>query len=156
MRDGTYTFYTIQSRITAKSPWCKPEEPLVKEPEGKDWSFIGAAFIDAGEPWSGTGNNYKPKYRVPHNEVRDVWSCTGYEGWWTLRYAELAIKRLRRADKQGAFDCKDTYKKVEQAIRHAFRIVKVTVSKAVIPVEETKRKRTFKVKKNRRLAVKSK
>lgn len=129
MRDGTFTYYTLQHRTTHKSPWLKPDGPL--EPvEEKEWSFSSWDFFGGvAEPWHGTGNDWRPKFKEAHDETHSVWANTGCHGWWSLKFAVKGLKRVRKADAKGKFDCFDGYRHHEQAVRHEFRLVKVTVSK---------------------------
>lgn len=148
MKDGTFTFYTLQHRTTHRSPWLKPNEPL-ELVEDHGWSFSSwDVFGGTAEPWHGSGNDYRPKYRVAHDETHSVWANTGWHGWWSLEYAVKGLRRVRAADAKGKFDVRDRYRHHEQAVRHEFRLVKVTVSKktevltpeevmeALVPAEE--------------------
>jgi len=138
MIDGDFTFYTLQYRTTHKSPWLEPDgklKPLKKE----EWRLCSwDVFGRTAEPWDGKGNNYKPKHRKSYDETHAVWSCTSYHGWWSLKYAVNGLMRVREADTKGRFDSRDGYGKLHQAVRHEFRIVKITVSKKteVVSCEE--------------------
>ena len=129
MDDGDFIYYTLQHRCTHKSPWLKPEGKL--EPVGdKDWSFSSWEFFGGtAEPWHGRGNDYRPKYKEAHDETHDVWACTSHHGWWTLKYAVKGLRRVQAADAEGKFDSRDGYKNHSQAVRHEFRLVKITTSK---------------------------
>lgn len=141
LEDGAYTYYAIQSRVTHLSPHNKPNEPLEHVSNvldgygrpylerGGDWaSGIGNCYA---EPWVGGGNDFRPKYKESHDEKHDVWSKTGGSGWWTLKYAVLAMQRLRKASEEGDLNYKDSYNKITQAVRYEFRIIKISVSKKV-------------------------
>ena len=60
-----------------------------------------------------------------------MWAKTGGSGWWTLKYAVLAMRRLSKGSQAGKLNYKDGYNKVTQAVRYEFRIVKISVSKKV-------------------------
>lgn len=128
MKDGNYTYYTIQHRSVAESPWCKPKEPLVPV-EDKNWSF--SSFDHFGPSFDrhkGTGNDWRPVNSAASRESHDVWATTGHHGWWTLKFAVIALRHVRKDDAKGKYDCFGPYKEHCQAIRHEFRIVKLTVS----------------------------
>lgn len=131
MIDGNFVFYTIQHRRTHESPWLQPNGPLTLLKE-REWSFSSwDHFGYVAEPWHGSGNNYKPKYKKSHDETHDVWSKTGYHGWWTVGYAIKAMSRLTNGSEQGKFNSKDGYGKVHQSLRYEFRIVRVEISRKV-------------------------
>jgi hypothetical protein len=125
MIDGNFTYYTFQHRYTHKSPWLNPQGKLKKvfdqEWHNSNWDVFGKV----AEPW----NNYKPKYPISHKETYEVYCSVGRHGWWSLKYAEKALKRLQKAQSKGRLDYKDGYNNVCQTIRYEFRIVKITVSK---------------------------
>ena len=138
LEDGAYTYYAIQSRVTHLSPHNKPEAPLVSveklddgfgRPYSREWHGMVGEYI--AEPWEGSGNDYKPKHRKSHDEKHSVWAKTGGSGWWTLKYAVLAMRRLSKGSQAGKLNYKDGYNKVTQAVRYEFRIVKISVSKKV-------------------------
>lgn len=128
---GSHTYYAIQSRVTHLSPWCKPDGPLEHVETGGDWGGGPSSGDGYAEPWAGSGNDYKPKYKKSHDEKHDVWAKTGGTGWWTLKYAVLAMRRLQKASAEGKLNYKDSYNKETQAVRYEFRIIKVSVSKKV-------------------------
>ena len=131
MQDGEYTYYTLQHRRTHESPWLKPKGKLkdVRQ-EHQEWNFSSwDVFGGTAEPWHGSGNDYKPKYRKAHDETHDVWACTGRHGWWSLKYAVKGLKRVQEAQAKGKFDSYDGYRHHNQALRYEFRLVKVTLSK---------------------------
>jgi hypothetical protein len=128
MKDGNYIYYTIQHRSVSRSPWLKPEEPLVPATIQQwcfsSWDHFGASL----DPHTGTGNEWHAVDKAASNEIHTVWSLTGSNGWWTLRFAIAALKQIRKDDSKGKYDCFDSYKNHQQAIRHEFRIMKLTVS----------------------------
>ena len=143
MQNGTFVFYTIQSRMTHMSPDDHPDKPLVKiefmwdgfgKPYENTWSSelaLGSGGKYIAEPWCGTGNNYKPKYKKSHDQMHDVWSKTGCFGWWDLKYAIRGMQRVKKASEQGKLGYKDRNNKLTQIIRYEFRIAKISVSKLV-------------------------
>lgn len=137
MIDGTFTFFAIQHRCTHESPWLEPEvRPLTKKKVTEDdWAFGWDSFCSAYEPWEGRGNDRKPKYRAAYNQSHDVWAKTGRHGWWSLRFAALALQRARVASEEGRFDSEHMGKKT-CALRYEFRIVKITVSKETFLVSQ--------------------
>lgn len=127
MRDGDYTYYTIQFRYTHQSEWLKPEGPL--EPYETEWMMTGSDGFGKGlDPWEGRGNDYKPKFRESHEERRAVRFATGSGGWWTLKFAADAITRVRLLDMEGVFDPTDTRGEKTRAIRRQYRVIKVHVT----------------------------
>jgi len=131
MRDGTFTFYALQHRRTHESSWGKPEGKLKKIKKKDKWAFSSWDYFGAtAEPWYGRGNDWRPKHRKSQNETHEVWSNTGgCHGWWTFKYAVRALERVRKAGAKGKFDSRDNYDKPMRAVRHEFRLVKVTMSK---------------------------
>ena len=128
MRDGKFTFYTIQHKRIAESPWLKPMEPLLPC-EGKEWVFSSFDYFGASfDLHAGTGNDWNSIDKVASNELHDVWSKTSDHGWWSLKYAIAALKQVRKDDAKGKYDTRDSYGRHEAAVRHRFRIVKQTVS----------------------------
>lgn len=123
MRDGSYVYYTIQTRITHKSPWLKPKGKLKRDESEWFWASFDA-FGRAFDPWDGD----KPKFRKASDEKHDVWSKTDHHGWWSVKYAMQALKRAREEDAKGTFDSRDGYRNHQQRVVHEFRIIKVTVS----------------------------
>lgn len=130
MTDGTYTYYTLQHRQTHESPWLKPDAPLkpVKKPD--DWTFSSFDYFGhVANPWVYSGNETKPRFQASNDELHSVRCATGSHGWWTLKYAVQALRRVRKGSEEGKFDHKDSYTKRTQAARYEFRLVKVAVSK---------------------------
>ncbi len=136
MKNGEFTFYTLQHRRTHLSPWLKPEGKLssTKDKKDKEWAFSGWDIF--AEPWHGIGNNWRPKYKKAHNETCEVRANTGYNGWWNLEYAVKGLRRVQKADTQGKFDYRDGYNNLTQAVRHEFRLVKVVISKQTEEVSQ--------------------
>jgi hypothetical protein len=136
MNNGEYTFYTFQQRTVAKSLWSDPNGPL----------FPTGSQVWAGLSWDYFGNAINPLVRTRYNdyiypyhggkEPHDVWSKTGAHGYWTRAFAVEALKRLRAADLKGEFDSRDTYRKLNQAVRHEFRLVEITKSCRTTPLSE--------------------
>src|SRR4051794_15643827 len=108
MTDGTFTIFVLQHRTIAKSPWLKPDEPLIPEPD-QEWTFSSNDFFGQKTNW-------------------DVWCKTGKSGWWTVEEAKEQLSHVRFRDKNGDYDSFDTYGKRHQACRHQFRIVKLELS----------------------------
>ncbi len=135
MVNGEHTFYTLQHKLTHESPWLQPDGPL-KPVKSSGWAFTSWDYFGYFiEPWHGRGgNDWKPKYRKSHDETHDVWSKTGYHGWWTLKYAVKGLQRMKEASSKGDLCRKDGYGKICQACRYDFRIVKITLSHNVEPV----------------------
>ena len=135
MRDGTFTFYTLQHRRTHTSPWLKPQGKLkpTTDKDDKEWVFSSwDVFGPTAEPWHGPASNWRPKHKKAQNETHAVWADTGYHGWWTLKYAVKGLRRVRKADANGKFDCRSSYGRREQIIRHEFRLVKVITSQETV------------------------
>lgn len=135
MIDGQYTFFTIQHRKTHESPWLKPDGPL-KEVENKDdfhlssFDYFGHVF----DPTTSSGNERKHKCVAAHAERVHVRNATGFDGYWTLKYAIGALRRALKGSDEGKFDSEHQGKKT-QACRYDFRIVKYTVSQKVEVVD---------------------
>jgi len=132
MNNGKYKYYTIQLRKKAENTWCEEESPIIEIPESQreDWgTFSWDTFGHTAEPWHGQGNDYRPKYNKSHDETHEVWCAVGYRGWWSLKYAEKALKRLETANVLGKFDTLDGYRNLCRKVRYEFRIVKIKVSK---------------------------
>ena len=128
MDDGNFTYYTLQHRCTHKSPWLKPKGKL-KPVDDRDWSFSSWDYFGGtAEPWHGRGNDHRPKYTKAHDETHEVWAHTRHHGWWSLKYAVKGLRRVQAADIKGKFDSKESYGHCAQAVRHEFRLVKITVS----------------------------
>lgn len=139
MNDGNFVYYTLQHRTTHKSPWLKPEGKLSLVKDDTPWSFSSWDYFGGtAEPWHGKGNDFRPKHKEAHDETHSVWANTGYHGWWSLKYAAKGLNRVRKADAKGKFDSRDGYGHHEQAVRHEFRLVKMTVSQTTeeISVDE--------------------
>ena len=130
MHDGDITYYTIQTQVFSRSPWVKPEKALRPVPDKAQvwffasWDFFGRAM----RPCKLVDGSPAPANRAASDEVQCVWARIDKHGWLTRRYAEAALRRLRTADDAGAFDCRGGYGRVEQAVRHRFRVVRIIVS----------------------------
>lgn len=129
MKDGNFTFYAIQFRVTHESPHLEPEGKL--EPvEDKNWQYTGKdSWGYSLDPHIGTGNDWRPRNRTSSDELFNLKMATGYEGWHTFKYALAAFKRLKRDDANGKYDYTDCGNKI-RAVRHEFRIVEITMAKA--------------------------
>jgi len=132
MQDGNFTFYVLQHRKTHESPWLEPEGELQPVEErswvNSSWDYFGGT----AEPWEKPEHgpwDWEPKYKESHAEIRDVMDKTGRHGWWSHKYALCGLARVRKGDEEGKFDSRDGYNKLRQAVRHEFRLAKITVSK---------------------------
>jgi len=129
MTDGKFTFYTIQHKRVAESPWLKPKDSLISVPKNlQEWHFssfdhFGSSF----DPHAGTGNDWHAINKEASDEIHDVWAHTSSHGWWTLKFAIAALKQVRKDDAVGKHDHRDSYGHHCSAIRHKYRIVKQTV-----------------------------
>lgn len=138
LSEGTFTYFTIQSKVTHLSPHNEPDAGLIPakdvidgfgKPYKSKWGGMIHEYI--AEPWDGSGNDYKPKYKASSDEKHDVWAKTGGCGWWSLKYAVAAMRRLQKASENGDLNYKDSYNKVYRAVRYEFRVIKINVSKSV-------------------------
>lgn len=137
MRTGDFVFYTLQYKRTHESPWCEPDGPLTPVDEEDDWAFGSwDRFGQHAEPWHGSGNDFRPKYKKSHDETHDVWSWTSQHGWWTLDYALQGLARVTQASNAGKLDLRDGYNKRTQAVRYRFRVVRVKLSYDVQPLTD--------------------
>lgn len=132
VRDGNHVFYTVQHRLVAKSKHGDRERKL-KPCKEQDWGFSCFDYFRI-EPWAGSGHDYKPQFRDSYEETHSVRCATGREGWWTLKFAVQALRRLRKADTAGKHDYRGLYNELTEAARHEFRIVKITISHLTEPV----------------------
>ena len=82
-------------------------------------------FSRGMQPWSGNGNDYKPIDRAAYNNSDKVHQLTGESGWFDIKFALKALKRLRALDLEGEFDYIDGYSRKTNQCRHEFRIVQV-------------------------------
>lgn len=130
MKDGQHVYYTLQHRRTHESPWLKPKCSLLPIKNfNEEWIFSSwDIFGGIAEPWHGKGNDYHPKHKEAYDETHSVWVNTNCHGWWSLKYAAKGLRRIQKADTKGKFDSYDGYRHHNQAIRHEFRLVKITVS----------------------------
>ena len=127
MKDGDYTYYTIQHRLTHQSKWNnstenQPNNPLLPtkntEWTNTNWDSWGHII----EPWAENG---KHKFPESSDERHDVWSKTKQNGYWTLEYAKRAQYRLLDASEEGKLNSIDGYAKITQINRYEFRIIKI-------------------------------
>lgn len=131
MNEGTFTYFTLQHRLTHQTEHCKPHGTL-KPLKNQKWSYSSwDSFGCFAEPWAGSGNNWKPQFKESSDETHDCWSKTGAHGWWTMKYGVMAVLRLRKASEEGKLNYKDGYNNETRGCRYDFKIVKVTVSKKV-------------------------
>lgn len=133
-RDGNYTFYYIQFRTTHESEWGKPDGPLKpverKNPRDHEWAGTGSDYWGHSlNPHIGRGNNWRARNKKASDEMREIDMATGHCGWYTLKYALAALRRLRKDDEAGHYDSTDNYRHKMAAVRHEFRLVKVTMSR---------------------------
>ena len=128
MQDGRYEIYVIQHRTTHQSPWLKPKgklEPIID----RDWGSCGVDYWGfAMAPHNGNASDFKYKYQKSSDQLFDVRNKTGYPGWFDIKYAIAAVKRLSKLDAKGKFDSFDGYNNHCQAIRHEFRIIRILLS----------------------------
>jgi hypothetical protein len=130
MKDGTFTYFTVQHRTTHKNDWLKPKSLLKPVKEKDEWSFSSFDhFGPSFNPHIGTGNDWRAEDKKASDEIYNVWCNTSHHGWWSLKYAILALCRVRKDDANGEYDTRDTYRHYCQSVRHEYRIVKLTVSK---------------------------
>lgn len=130
MKNGQYTFYAVQQRTHSKGGWLKPNSPLQPVPAQEcEWHCCGNDYWGySTNPHVGTGNNWIAAHRRADKEWFDCQRATGQHGWFTLKYALAALKRLRKHDSEGHYNYRDTYGKLCQEVRHEFRIVKITLT----------------------------
>jgi len=135
MQDGTYTFYVLEWRGVAKSPLLNPGGKL-SPVEDDEWSYED--FDKVAEPWYNWGNTDArpqcPKSDAERQEIEQI-TRFGWSGWWSLKYAIRALRRVMKADEKGKFDYYDGYGNHEQAVRHEFRVTKMTISQKTEPVD---------------------
>ena len=118
MKDGRWVYYHMEHRKVAEGP-VREEGPM-KPCRDYAWAWSS---------WEYFNNAMTSNQEPPNLEAADVYNKTGNHGWWTLRYAIQALKRLRNFDKKGRYDSRGFLgNKVIKRVRHEFRIVKMTVS----------------------------
>jgi len=128
MKDGHYVFYYIEWQVTHKSKWLKPNSPL-KPVNDKEWRRVGRdSWGQSIDPWTKSWPS-RLKNQKASNEMFDLRMSVEYDGWYTKKFAEQALKRLERDDKKGIYDYFDGYGKHCQQVRHRFRIVRVMMAK---------------------------
>jgi hypothetical protein len=136
MKNGQYTFYTVQQRLRARTDWLKPLTPLILVPD-QEWKGCGDGYWGRSvNPHIGRGNNWRPANRAADTEWWNCYQATGIYGWFSLKYAIAALSRCRQHDNEGLYDICDIYGDIEQVQRHEFRIVKIalTYQKTVEPL----------------------
>jgi len=130
MKDGNYVIYLIQAKVTHKTPWGKPKEPLEAIPD-QEWFTFGwdsmGYIAEPVRPEDHPNQKHEPLFPESSQEVHEVWAETGFHGWRTLRYAVLGLKRVRAASEAGKFDYKDSYR-TSQGVRHSLKLIKLTLS----------------------------
>ena len=106
-----YKIYTFQHKLadTMADKWVF-----------SNWDCFGSHICPVN-------NDGVPKYPETE-EVRNVWQVTHHQGFWTLKYAEKALARLKTANKQGK------HLKVFGTRELDFRIVAVTVFPSIVEV----------------------
>ena len=135
MQDGDYEIYCIQSRTTHKGEHLKIGSPLKPVPKKEQrWYFIGPDAHAAINPWKGYGVHRYPK---SSDELHKVRNLTGCSGWFNVKHAVAAFKRLLKADANGDHDYTDPYGGKTSEVRHEFRIVKKVMSQTTTIIECT-------------------
>ena|SRR3990167_11524432 len=129
MRDGNYVIFQLQHRKTHETPWLKTEDPLKEIPGYKrhEWGTCG---IDHWDRSMRTEDN--------RDQLHEVWSCTGHAGFFELKEAAKAYKRLVKHSSEEMYDLSDSYGKIHQRCGYEFRIIKVTMSQKtdVVSIED--------------------
>ncbi len=139
MQDGKHIIYAVQTRITHRSPWLRPKGKLSPADDEDDEEWFFASFDYFGRSWEphhGAGNDWRPISPKSHDELHDVQHLTGQSGYFRMDYALRALKRLRKADDAGKFDSQGPYGKKSQAVRHEFRLVKITMNQKTEAVDQ--------------------
>lgn len=118
-------YFTIQHRVARRSPWLAPDGKL--KPVRSDWVLSSWDYFGdrAFDPLIGKGNNKHPRYRDSHGDCEKLRRESNRRGWKKAKHALQALRRVRKMDDRGEFDCWDGYGNRCQAARHEFRIVKV-------------------------------
>lgn len=124
-KEGKHEFYTIQFRTVGKNKWLDLDSSI-KPVDYEEWHYC--SWGQSCDPHIGTGNNWRAKNQKAHRQWHDLSMATGYHGWYDMKYAIAALKRLREDDSNGVYDSFDGYNKRHQRVRHEFRIVKLTIS----------------------------
>jgi len=129
-------YYTVQHKLIAKSPWGEPEGKL-KKVKDDGWTFSSFDhFMEAVDPWSGSGHNYTPRRPASHADLVETRCLTGKYGWQNIRFAKIALKALRKLGTKGAWDSTDSYGKRMASRRHEFQLVKCRYHFSFEPVKE--------------------
>lgn len=127
--EGNHIFYTIQHKLVAETPWLKNDMPFKNVERDNIWSFSNwDTFGSIAEPYKFCSNGLEAKYPNSYKEIYEVWSKTGWKGWYTKKFAVRSLKRLEKASEAGKFDYRDTYGTLHQRCRYKFRIVQITMS----------------------------
>ena|SRR5882672_5071427 len=108
MKTGTFTYYKLQHRVVAKSPWLKPDGKL--KPEENEWDF--SSHDSFGWAFNSLSSKGVRKHRNQFDDIHSTWEKTGEHGWTKLKNATQALALLQ-----------------EQAVRYQFRLMKVTASR---------------------------
>lgn len=126
MKDGIYTFYSVQALCTAQTPYGFPNTKSFYKTENANWNTCDFVELD---PWSEV---YGKKQFIDQSDDKYLcWAKTGYIGWFNLCYVKEAIKRVRR---KRYFYYEDGYGKVQYITKYRFRIIKrcITLSTEIL------------------------
>ena len=130
MDDGNYTFYAIQFRRTHESPWLKPKGKLSPVKKKDTWGGVGPdSWGGSIDPHIGSGNEWRARNKRSSDQLFSLRMKTGIAGWYDLKYAIAALKRLKKDSANGKHDGSGPYREHTQAIRYEFRINIMTMSK---------------------------
>ena len=133
MKITSHEFYTFQHRRTHESPWRKLK-PIKPVKILDDWCFSSwDHFGFVINPLNTSGDKYLYKGT---DQCYKVWCEVGKNGFYDLKYAKLALKRLQKASREGEFDSTDNYRTKCQSLRYDFRIVKVTCFDDIVEYEK--------------------
>jgi hypothetical protein len=129
MKSFNIVFYTIQHRRTHESPYGEPDGQLV--PSSGEWAESSFDYFHEA---------FRPvRSKQANEDVLRLFAEIGANGWTSLQFAVQALRRARTLDQTGRFDSVDwtTYRK-QQAVRHEFRIIRVTRSQTVeeVPIDQ--------------------
>jgi hypothetical protein len=111
------------------------------EQDDEEWVGSCSDFFHKGfTPRHGKGLSLRYKNQNAADQMHDVWALTGaHGGWWFLKYALAAKKRLDKLDAEGEFDSRDhSTGKLQRAVRHEFRVIKIETSQktTVVTVDD--------------------
>ena len=147
IRDGDHVYFEIKGRKTHDSKShdsgakLLPVDPAEYEKDEFDgWHGPCNTWSQGLDPWRGKGNDWKPVNREAHDEISSVSFYTGCPtGWWSLKFAKAAIKRLRRRDTEGKHNYKgSSAREGDRQIRTEFQIQRVTVTRRTAVLREAK------------------